>query len=426
MDAKKLGEALKKMKELGIDPKQIIAATEGGGIKDIEEAKNHTYEFWKTQPVPGFDEVVTENTFILPDEHYENTVRLEPYSLPKGFEWSDIDINSDEELNEVYTLLNENYVEDDDCMFRFDYGPAFLRWALTPPGWLKTWHCGVRATSSKKLLAFISAIPVVIKTYDKKTQMVEINFLCVHKKLRSKRVAPVLIREITRRVHCQKIYQACFTAGIIIPKPIAACRYWHRSLNPKKLIDVGFSHLPRNSTIQRQMKLYKLPDKPKTANIKLMEEKHVPSAFKLLSEYLEKFDLAPVLTEAEFKHFLTPIENVVYCYVVEDKEGNVTDLCSFYNLPSTVVSHPKHKEIKAAYSFYNVATTVPYTQLMNDALIFAAVNNFDVFNALNVMDNNEEILKELKFGIGDGNLHYYLYNWKCPEMPSSKVGLVLQ
>lgn len=35
---------------------------------------------------------------------------------------------------EVYTLLSENYVEDDDNMFRFDYSKEFLRWALTPPG----------------------------------------------------------------------------------------------------------------------------------------------------------------------------------------------------------------------------------------------------------------------------------------------------
>jgi hypothetical protein len=31
--------------------------------------------------------------------------------------------------------------------------------------------------------------------------MVEINFLCVHKKLRDKRLAPLLIKEITRRVN---------------------------------------------------------------------------------------------------------------------------------------------------------------------------------------------------------------------------------
>lgn len=37
-------------------------------------------------------------------------------------------------FQEVYTLLSENYVEDDDNMFRFDYSKEFLRWALTPPG----------------------------------------------------------------------------------------------------------------------------------------------------------------------------------------------------------------------------------------------------------------------------------------------------
>ena len=38
--------------------------------------------------------------------------------------------------------------------------------------------------------------------------MAEVNFLCVHKKLRTHRLAPVLIKEITRRVHCRNIWQA--------------------------------------------------------------------------------------------------------------------------------------------------------------------------------------------------------------------------
>jgi hypothetical protein len=29
---------------------------------------------------------------------------------------------------DIYTLLYENYVEDDDNMFRFDYSIPFLRW----------------------------------------------------------------------------------------------------------------------------------------------------------------------------------------------------------------------------------------------------------------------------------------------------------
>lgn len=63
--------------------------------------------------------------------------------------------------------MNENYVEDDDNMFRFDYSPDFLKWALQPPGYLKLWHAGVRVTKNKKLVGFISASPAHIKVYEK-------------------------------------------------------------------------------------------------------------------------------------------------------------------------------------------------------------------------------------------------------------------
>lgn len=43
-----------------------------------------------------------------------------------------------------------------------------------------------------------------------------------------------------------------------------------------------------------------------------------------------------------------------------------------------------------------------------------------MFNALNLMEN-KAFLEELKFGIGDGNLQYYLYNWRCPKIPPEKV-----
>jgi glycylpeptide N-tetradecanoyltransferase len=37
-------------------------------------------------------------------------------------------------------------VEDDDATFRFDYSREFLRWALTPPGFLAKWQVGIRDT----------------------------------------------------------------------------------------------------------------------------------------------------------------------------------------------------------------------------------------------------------------------------------------
>lgn len=111
--------------------------------------------------------------------------------------------------------------------------------------------------------------------------------------------------------------------------------------------------------------------------------------------------------------------------VEEPGTGKITDLFSFYCLPSTVMNHPTHKSIKAAYAFYNVSTKTAWPDLISDALILAKKANFDVFNALDLMEN-ESFLEKLKFGIGDGNLQYYLYNWKCPSMVPKEIGLVLQ
>merc|ERR1711988_1868958 len=114
---------------------------------------------------------------------------------------------------------------------------------------------------------------------------------------------------------------------------------------------------------------------------------------------------------------------VVYSFVREvDRE--VCDVCSFYSLPSTILGNEKHSLLRAAYSYWNVATTVPLQDLMADALVYANQFGFDVFNALNVMEN-ETFLKELKFGMGDGFLQYYLYNWRCPKIEPSGMGLVL-
>ena len=55
----------------------------------------------------------------------------------------------------------------------------------------------------------------------------------------------------------------------------------------------------------------------------------------------------------------------------QDEEGQVTDMISFYTLPSTVMHHPVHKQLKAAYSFYNVCHKTPLIDLMQDALILA-------------------------------------------------------
>lgn len=74
----------------------------------------------------------------------------------------------------------------------------------------------------------------------------------------------------------------------------------------------------------------------------------------------------------EFTHWFLPREGIVESFVVDHPDKKtITDFISFYSLPSTVMGHPTHNKLNAAYSFYNVANATPWVDLMNDALILA-------------------------------------------------------
>lgn len=390
-----------------------------------------SHKFWSTQPVPKLDEG-RKNKERVPDgpikEVVPEQVPKEPAPLPEGYEWVELDLLDDKELQETFNLLNNHYVEDDKAMFRFSYSKTFLDWALKAPGWRKSWHVGVRAQGKSRLLvASIFGIPTRLRIRDKLVDVVEINYLCIHKKLRSKRLAPVLIKEITRRCHLEGIYQAIYTGGTVLPTPVSTCRYFHRPLQWMKLYECGFSPLPPKMSPARMVQKNKVPDKTYTPGWREMQAKDTDAVSRLLTKYLKRFQLVQKWSKEEIEHWFLnkhkhPDERVVWAYVVE-RDGKITDFASFYNLESTILSGIKHNKIKAAYSYYYATETGSdeqetglkerLTSIMSDCLVEAKQAGFDVFNALTLLDN-PLILEELKFGAGDGFLHYYLYNWRTP------------
>ncbi|KAL8895421.1 MAG: hypothetical protein Q9207_008182 [Kuettlingeria erythrocarpa] len=418
MDKEKAAEALKKL-----DVADLLTGMSVSGKNQKDMA---SYKFWQTQPVPRFDETqpFQEGPIKIIDPE---KVPKEPQQLLEGFEWVTMDLTDDKELEEVWELLNGHYVEDDEAMFRFNYSVSFLNWALKAPGWRKEWHVGVRASKSRKLVAFISGVPIALRIRTKTLKSTEINFLCIHKKLRSKRLAPVLIQEITRRCYQLGIFQAIYTAGIVLPKPVSSCRYFHRSLDWLKLYEVGFSPMPKNSNKARQLTKYKLPTSTSVKGLRVMQQKDAAAVQDLLHRYLKRFDMAPEFEAEEIEHWMVhdekmTSEQVIWTYVVEDPSTHkITDFFSFYCLESSVIKNPKHGTVRAAYMFY-YATEAAFAEnekglkerlndLMNDALVLAKKYKFDVFNALTLLDN-PLFLEQQKFGPGDGQLHYYIYNYR--------------
>jgi glycylpeptide N-tetradecanoyltransferase len=358
-------------------------------------------------------------------------------------------------------------------MFRFNYKPEFLRWALLPPGFIPDWMVGVRHEATGQLCGFISGIPVDTTVHGNTMKMCEINFLCVHKDLRSKRLAPLLIKEVTRRVNLRDIWQAVYTAGVVIPSPVSGCRYYHRTINSRKLLDIGFTRLGPRMNRLRFERLHKLPDEVTLPGWRKMTKSDVPAVTKMLNDKLGKFSLHLHFSEADVRHWLLPRDGVISSFVVARKPSDAatevsTDatsasassadatsadatsadatsasaeegvkpqlntkgdlilaFTSYYHLPSSVLRNPKHTDLFAAYSYYHVATSgITTTELAHCALIAARDEGQDVFNALHLLDN-ASFFDELKFGPGDGVLNYYLFNWKCAKIDPGNVGIVL-
>lgn len=404
----------------------------GRSVSMPMEGSGPVHRFWDKQPVPKLNSSAPTRCAPLQVRQVSD-VRKEPYPLPAGFRWVTMDVMNDEkDTSDLYELLRNNYVEDDDSFFRFDYSVETLRWALSPPGFHTNWHVGLRFTpvvdsgavesgavvekrtdvsesvdkkecekgegvegiegieglegdgkeekvaegQKGELMAFISAVPVTVKIYDDAKPMAEVNFLCVHRKLRSKRLAPVMIMEITRRVNLLNIWQAVYTTGITLPRPVAECRYFHRFLNYPKLVSTGFCSPPYLSTVESMAALYRLRSETLLPQVRPFKREDLPKVTRLFNDFQKARDLKlyPLKSEEEVAHWLLSRDRVLHSFVVTHPvdDEKITDFFSFYTLPSLVIRHAqKYDHLNVAYCYYYAHTRLTVVQLIEQAIIYA-------------------------------------------------------
>ena len=375
------------------------------------------HKFWKNQPITNSLE--TKKTEIINNPIETKTiddVQKEPYSLPSEYEWHTFNLNEETDLNLIYSFLLEYYVNNPNASKRFHYSKELLKWFLISE--YNDLIIGVKYKN--KIYATICGIPLTVRILDKNIKMVEINFLCIHHKLRNKRLSPVLIKEITRRTNLHNIWQAFYTTDLELPNNLFEGNYYHRYINVPKLIDLDLSFV-NETNIKLASKLYKIIDNL-TINIRLLEEKDCSDCCNKFNKFHEKFKISAFFNEEEFKsHFLS--NKVIYSYVVK-KNGTITDFISFFDLSTQIRDHPKYTELKVAYGYYYFYYDTPLETLVSNSLVLLKKEGFELLNYLDQYDN-QLFFDKLKFKKGIANMNFNFFNWICPSVNNNEVALIM-
>ncbi|AYV78241.1 MAG: N-myristoyltransferase [Edafosvirus sp.] len=382
--------------------------------RTLEEANKKQYKFWNTQPVVKLNEFIVKDGPVVQIE--QNNIPQEEYKISDNYRWEVLDLNNEDDLDKITKFIQKNYIENESSKFRLFYTKEFIKWAISN----QSYCLGASVIANGRLGGFISARITNLQVNDNIIKAGEVNFLCVHPELRAKGMAPLLIKELNRRLNLQNIYQGYYTAERYVPKPFASMKYLHRPLNYKKLLDLEFIAEDKKAKIKNILTFYAVNDKMESKFVK-MEREHMVDAHKILTEYMEKYNFHHIYTYEEFEHCFQNSDIMKSYVVIEDNK--VVDFASYYKLQSLVIDEnlkQKHKFINAAYLYMYTSQQTTSFSIIKNLLIAAKLEGLDVFNATNIMEN-ENILHELKFQEGTGVLHHYLYNWKCADMKPSQI-----
>ena len=86
-------------------------------------------------------------------------------------------------------------------------------------------NLGLREHDSNNLIGFVHSEKIRMRIKDHEIDAAEVNFLCLHKNYRKKRLSPYLIQEITQLSNSHHLYQALFTSAAKITEPLCTAGY---------------------------------------------------------------------------------------------------------------------------------------------------------------------------------------------------------
>lgn len=357
------------------------------------------HKFWSTQPVSHRRREQKRPGIINNSCPY----RPHPLTLPKQFSWVEITID---DLHELTEFINNHYVEDSGHRFRFRYTEDVVSALCFDPR-TKHYCFGVRYQPTGRLCAFIMGMVhnvCIVNESENEFQMVFVDFLTIHTKLRNKRLSPVMIQELTRRVNNDGIILAYYSIMFQPSVPIATTEFFIYPLNLEKLVMAGYwKQPPPGIKLSSLIRTYReLP----SSSVDWKPSNDAKGLADSLNKWTEENNhhLYRVITEndirrwqkAGFKLYESSLGKIGY-YILENQ--SLSD--------SSVV-------LKEVFILYIVGQQV--VSLLGELLNLASNEDADVVIAVEQSVITSKALVDARFKPSSETTNWFLYNYHHSQL----------
>lgn len=368
--------------------------------------------FWVKQPLHIND---TQAKQILPAETLLEKINISLSESKSKLEYQVFTELDDQQLNTIISFINENYVSSDTT--KLIYSKSLLQYFLKESLVLLFNPQG----QSNKLVGLIVGKKKRIQVKDQEFNMIDVNFLCLIKKLRNLSLAPYLIASLTKEsVQRFSISLAYYTISARINSPcFGKKQMYHRPINIAHLVNSGFIKVSI-PTFERIYNVFDNCNEPiYLHNVDNPSKELIANLDDFIQSYNKK-----TYNIYDIKSIKDTIVNPSFHSFVFWDVDVISDFISIYRLDTQ--SNKTDAFYKNGYLFIVALKSDSADHLecvMNSVAKFCHENK--IVDMLTLTDMFQtEVYSKIKFTVGTGLLNYYVFNMDMVNILNHENGLV--
>lgn len=352
-------------------------------IESIKQPQSSKFQSIKTSLKEEVKEVPKKNIDPVPVKPKINFIEL-------GLIPIKLNPLNRKEMESVTKLLNNNYISLNGI--QFNYSSDYISWLLrqTDPNFI------IGLNYHGKLVGFITAFVQTVFIGKAAGQIPIIGLWCIHRTLRGLGLGKWL-------------------RGVLLNQAVQFnCKQWMVIQNINEISMQGHNSFTNHLILTLPLNSYRVKGEEYLQTIKPI---HYASALETVIKYLSKYQIRPIWSEEEFILRFASRKNVVYTFVMEDLEGNVTEFISFtvrlFKINNTEL-------INVAQLDYYVHQRMSLTELITQGIMKLKRLGIDQVNIPQIMNCNEI---EFKMKVIPMKVTWY-YNSKINPIDFHEMALV--